>query len=751
MEEKLKEVFYNIKKPITIEKLYERVGVVSKEEKEEINLLVGQALINYSIVEANNKYIPITKTSLRKGTFLGSRNGDGKVVVRSSYFNRMGEHIVKEDYYFVDKDGVNGAIDGDVVLIDSFVRDKKGTLGGKVNKVIQRDLNNIYGEVVKEGNSYFVVPVDKKRQGLIIAVEGEAIEGQRVEVKLNKQTSDNFYIGSISRSFDHKDDPSEDILWEAFKLGIDDRFSDEAMVDVNNLPVKVLDTDKIGRMDLTDWEIFTIDGKKTKDIDDAVSCKRLSNGNFLLGVHIADVSNYVLEDSALDKEAFKRGTSNYLTDKVIPMFPHRLSNGICSLNPNVERLAISCIMEIDDKGNVIRHDISPTIIKSQKKMNYDDVDTILTKNIEVDGYEEYINTLQDMRVLADILYKRREEEGSIEFNKPELEVGLGDDGVINEFNVRYSTVATNLIEEFMLVANRTVASDFYLKEIPFIYRVHGKPNEERLTNFIRLLNVIGYEYKKHSASDCCSDNKSMQSLSKYLEKTGDCYNMFSTNVVKCMDKAKYSLDNYGHYGLAFPCYCHFTSPIRRYPDLIVHREIKDFVLNTDDYEKKKREWEEKLPVIAKQTSDREKIADEAERVILRMKCAEYMSKHVGEEFEGTIIGISDSGLQIELDNLIEGRVKVRNLDGEYVYSPDIYTLVSLDDDRDNDNYYVGDRLAVEVLSADKDRKTVDFKVKEKLKENKLRDLDEEVNYVKVKKKDDNYYNSKYLRRANSRN
>ena len=382
-------VFKKEKKPISLEKVYSKVErllqkendeyVLTFKDKKDINSILADGIKKYDYYKTpSGKYTSLLKTSFRKGRFHGNRAGEGFVSTIISYFDRDGNQIVKEEKFSVEKDSCNGAIDGDFVLVD---------IGGngvkpRIEKVIDRNLENITGEVIRMGNSYFVKPIDKKKQFLTIALEGEAIEGQRVSVLLKKQVSDDFYIGEITRVFNHKDDPDEDVLWEAFKCGVDDQFSKQSLEQVEKIPQSVRDIDKVGREDLTDWEIFTIDGDDTKDVDDALSCRRLDNGNYEVGVHIADVSYYVPEGSPLDKDAYKKGTSNYLAGKVIPMLPHELSNGICSLNPGVERLAMSCIMEVTPDGKVVNYRISPTVIRSQLKMTYSNVNTLLkTGNI----------------------------------------------------------------------------------------------------------------------------------------------------------------------------------------------------------------------------------------------------------------------------------------------------------------------------------------------------------------------------------
>lgn len=741
MEEKLQKIIKKAKKPIALEKIYEKMEVSTESEKALVKDLLDRKIKDYSIIQApNGNYISITKTSFRKGPFYSDRNGDGQVIVASTYLDKDGSRKMFEDKYVISKGSTGGAINGDIVLIEFVNKNKSGRKIGVVQKVIERNLDTIMGEVCRIGTGYFVKPIDKKKQNLVISLEGEAIEGQRVAVFLEKKMNDNFYIGKIKRTFNHKDDPDEDILWEAFKLGIESDFSRESLDQVKNIPQTVEKADLIGRMNLTDWEIFTIDGEDTKDIDDALSCKRLSNGNYLVGVHIADVSHYVLEDSPLDMDAYKRGTSAYLSGKVIPMLPHELSNGICSLNPNADRLALSCVMEVDPNGNICHYDIWKSVIKSQLKMSYTKVNNIL-KNGEIPSeYAIHTQTLNDLNDLALILRKNRIAKGAIEFDRPELKVKLDDNGRCSGFSVRKQDLGENLIEEFMLLANETVDKHLSSLGVPCLHRIHDTPNRERLEEFIRLLNMVGYTYDKYDADACISNPKALQDLAEYIKDTGSLANMLSTNMVKCMSRAKYSPINIGHSGLGKTNYCHFTSPIRRYPDLIIHRLLKDFCLDKHNVENDIEKWENKLPEIAIQSSKMERLADEAEMQILNMRCAEYMSKRVGEDFDGTIIGLSSDGILVQLDNYIEGRVRLRNLVGEYVYDPNTYTLYSLDS---RGNYYIGDRLSLKVKSADKENKTIDFTINNKINENKLHHLDNGDYHAKTKTKTSNKRNGYY--------
>ena len=708
-------VLNKTKKAISMEKVIEKVQDLIKEEdesfeitsslREEITDVLDKGIANFQYIKTpNDNYIPISKTSFKKGRFYGNRNGEGVVVSVKSYLDKLGRHVVTEEKFFITKNNTNNAIDGDIVLIDTSNKDPK------VLEIIDRNLENITGEVTRIGDSYFVKPIDKKKQSLIIALEGEAIEGQRVAVNLKEQTSDNFYIGEITRVFNHKDDPDEDILWEAFKCGIDDQFSKESLDQVKFIPQTVRDCDKIGRTDLTDWEIFTIDGEDTKDIDDALSLKKLDNGNYLVGVHIADVSFYVPKDSALDKDAYKKGTSNYLAGRVIPMLPHELSNGICSLNPHVERLAMTCLMEVTPSGEIVDHSIFPSIIKSNIKMNYTKVNELLKEGKIADEYEEHADTLRELNKLALILRRKRLREGALEIKKPELKLIFDEDGKVIDFSTRVQDLGENLIEEFMLIANETVDKHLVERGFPCLHRVHDRPNEERLENYLHMLSAINLPFG-YNVTECVLIPERLQELSEHIQNTGRLSNILATNMVRCMSRAKYSPYNIGHHGLAKENYCHFTSPIRRYPDLTVHRLIKDCCFDKENARSNAEKWKVKLPEIGIQSSKMEKISDEAEIQTMYLKCSEYMEKHIGEEYYGTIIGFSDRNIQIQLDNMVEGKVRLKDMNTRYIYDQDRYVLVSL---AGKENYYIGDRLLVKVKNASKEDKTIDFSIVKKI-------------------------------------
>jgi len=744
MEDLVYVILKKAKKPLSMESIYEKIESLLKtmnddftglddEKKVEINRCLDDGIKKFKYIKSpKGNYTLMSKTSFRKGKFYGTKRGDGAVIVTTSYVNNNGEKIVKEERFPIAIDQVNGATDGDDVIID---------IGSSVVKpyiveVIDRNLEHINGEVYKIGSNYFVKSLDKKRQSILVALEGNSFdEGSIVSVRLKQQVSNNYYIGEIIDVLGNVNAPGNDILYEAYKCGIDDKFSDASLEQLKNIPTEVLPSDKIGRDDLTDWEIFTIDGIDTKDIDDALSCKKLPNGNYLVGVHIADVAHYIKKGTPLDKDAIRRGNSYYLGGKVIPMLPPKLSNGICSLNPCVERLAKSCIMEVSPDGEVLHYDIRPTVIRSRLKMNYTAVNKILKEGVISEGYEEFVDTLKTLNELALKLRQRRFEKGATEYDRPELHIDMDENHEISGFSLRRCDLAENLIEEFMLLANDTVDRHIKSNGYPGIHRIHDVPNYDKLLTFYKLLDAVNMPFTDYTADDCLCVPNAMQELAKHIMKNERLSSVLSLELIKCNSRAIYSINPTGHFGLRKENYTHFTSPIRRLSDLIIHRILDDIAEDDDELEYD----EESLMELASQATRTEKTADTAEDNVLRMLCSEYMAKHIGEEFEGTVMSVSDKCIVVQLDNLIEGRVATKSLKGPYIYNPELFTLVSVDG---NENYYIGDRLRVRVKAASKEEKTIDFEIIEKIDENCINDINDsnkEAVYTYKKKKENNGY------------
>ncbi len=532
-----------------------------------------------------------------------------------------------------------------------------------------------------------------------------AVSGHKVVVKIeNKIEKSNYYQGKVIRILGHKDDPGVDILSIAARYNINDVFSDEVLAELDNIPDEVAKKDLKGRRDLTGEVIFTIDGDDTKDIDDAVSIKKLENGNYLLGVHIADVSHYVKEGTALGDEAYLRGTSSYLANTVIPMLPHKLSNGICSLNPNVIRLAISCIMEFDSNGKIVDSDIFESYIKSRKQMTYKCVNKILVDNVVPEGYEEFEEDLRLMNELSHIIRKRKIEKGYLDFDVPEAKIITDENGKAIDIQKRIQSEGENLIEDFMISANETVASTISYMDLPFIYRVHGTPDQDKIKNFLHFVSVLGYKVNANVKS---ITPKTIQNILSQLKDKKE-YNILSAMLLRSMQKAVYDNVNIGHFGLASKFYTHFTSPIRRYPDLTVHRLLRTYLFNHSIDNQTVNYFSTELPVIAKHSSEKEQAATQCERDVDDMKMAEYMEGHIGESFKGVISTVTNYGIYVELDNLVEGMIKIDALDDDYYfYDESSFSLIGR---RSKKKYMLGDKINITVDSVIKDKGLINFRL-----------------------------------------
>ena len=508
--------------------------------------------------------------------------------------------------------------------------------------------------------------------------------------------------GKIIEILGHEGEKGVDVLSVAKSYELPMEFPEKVMNQAEKIKTELNEGDFFGRMDLRDWTMVTIDGEDAKDLDDAVSLTK--EGEFYrLGVHIADVSNYVQYNSALDREALKRGTSVYLVDRVIPMLPKKLSNGICSLNAGEDRLALSCLMDIDKKGNVVGHKIAETVIHVTERMTYTNVNKILTHADEAvtKKYQELVPMFFLMKELSEIVRKNRKKRGAIDFDFPESKVILDENGKPVDIYEYEHNSATDLIEDFMLLANETVAEEYYFNEIPFVYRTHEEPDSEKIESVFSMIRAGKIKVKK--AKENVSP-KEIQQVLKEIEGL-ECEPFFARLLLRSMKQAKYTTDCIGHFGLAARYYCHFTSPIRRYPDLQIHRIIKEN-LRSRMTKEKKQHYKEILPDVASRSSMLERRAEEVERETVKMKKAEYMMAHIGEEFEGIISGVTEWGFYVELSNTIEGLVHVNLLtDDYYEYDREHYTLTGEDTGK---VYKMGQKIRVKVLRADLATRTVDF-------------------------------------------
>lgn len=671
---------------------------VPKSDRRDL-MEVLDALVTDGKVEVSSKgkYMKSERKFLT-GVFSAHPRGFGFVAVEG-----------EDEDIFIPESQVNGAFHMDTVQVSLLHTESRGKRReGVVTKVLSRGTERIVCTYEASKTFGFAVP-DNPRFGKDIFIPQErskgAVSGHKVVVELTdfgghgKKPE-----GKVVEILGHINDPGTDILSIVRAYDLPVEFSEKIMNQVERVASEVSTADMAGRMDLRDWQTVTIDGEDAKDLDDAITLT-MEGENYKLGVHIADVSNYVQEHSALDVEALKRGTSVYLVDRVIPMLPHKLSNGICSLNAGENRLALSCIMTIDGKGNVIDHVIAETVIRVDRRMSYTSVKKILEDHDEdeIQEYEALVPMFERMRELAAILRKKRMKRGSIDFDFPETKIVLDEKGKPVEIKPYERNVATKIIEDFMLIANETVAQDYFWQELPFVYRTHDNPDTEKIHKLGTFINNFGYSI--HIGQDEVHP-KELQKLLLKIDGTPE-EALISRLTLRSMKQAKYTTMSTGHFGLATPYYCHFTSPIRRYPDLQIHRIIKDNLRGRMNG-KRIEHYEKILPEVAKHASEMERRADEAERECDKLKKVQYMSEHIGEVYEGVISGVTEWGFYVELPNTIEGLVHVTTLlDDYFCYSESTYELIG---EATGKRYELGQKVMVVVAGTDSFMRTIDFRV-----------------------------------------
>ncbi|HGH5464468.1 TPA: ribonuclease R [Staphylococcus pseudintermedius] len=614
---------------------------------------------------------------------------------------------------FIPPTKINRAMDGDVVLVEvkkSRGDFRKGKFEGEVKAIESHSIKQVVGTFSEARHFGFVVPDDKRIMQDIFVPKGQelgAVEGHKVLVQITQYSDGtNSPEGQISAILGHKNDPGVDILSIIYQHGIEIEFPDDVLKEAENVPETIQSDELKGRRDLRDELTITIDGADAKDLDDAIAVKKLDNGNTELTVSIADVSYYVTEGSALDREAYDRATSVYLVDRVIPMIPHRLSNGICSLNPEVDRLAMSCRMEIDAQGQVVKHEIFESVIHSNARMTYDAVNRIITDKDAATRvqYPEIVPMLDLAQTLSQQLIAMRKKRGEIDFDIKEAKVIVNEEGIPKEVVTRERGEGERLIESFMLIANETVAEHFNQMEVPFIYRIHEQPKSERLRQFFDFITNFGIMVKGTGEDIHPS---TLQNI--HEEIAGRPEDMvISTMMLRSMQQARYDADNLGHFGLAADYYTHFTSPIRRYPDLIVHRLVRKYLIEKSMDGRAMHEWEEKLTQIAEHTSNRERRAIDAERDTDELKKAEFMIQHIGDEFEGVISSVANFGMFVELPNTIEGMVNMQNMSDDYYHFDE--RQMALIGERKAKVYRIGDVVKVKVIHVDVDERQIDFQI-----------------------------------------
>ena len=644
--------------------------------------------------------------------------------VRSLLTTKSGLKYIELDgneRIYIDKEDLNGAFNFDKVVV------LKNGDKGKVIKIIKRTNPNIVCEIenvngIKKlktfnipNNITFSISHDKIK---------DFVDGDRIVIKVDNINQDDSFDAEFVKYLGHKDDPNSDIKVIAASRDFEIEFNNEVLEEIKNISTEVSEDEIKDRLDLRDKRIFTIDGKDTKDIDDAISLVRLPNGNFELGVHIANVSHYVKKGSAIFEDAYNRGTSVYLLNYVIPMLHHKLSNGICSLNPNEDRLARSCIMEIDQNGEVINYKICPTVINSKKKMNYDSVNLILENCTIPEGYNEFVDTLKDMQKLSNILTRKRKKNGALDFASNEIKINVDENGKTLGFNLCHQNSAEHLIENFMIIANETVANHITWLNLPCVYRVHDCPLDQVLDSTVTFISDLGYRINKIKDVE---NPKLIQQLLKKLSEYEE-YPILSNLVLRSMRRAYYTTDNIGHFGLASNNYTHFTSPIRRFPDLLIHTLLDkyDNIYNESYNEEKLTEYLNKLESYLKESclhsSYKERQADLAEDDSNKYAMLEYMEEFIGKQFEGTIIEITEKWIKVKTDNQITGMVKLYDIDGDdFIFKREKYRLYGKNTGQ---QYRIGNKVLLTTKEVDKCDREIYFILNDNLTKD----------YVKVKKK-----------------
>lgn len=692
LETLMKEPAY---KPMKIKELAILLDI-PKEQRAELKAVLDELLGEGAIsISEKGKYAKAEIFAVT-GTFCGNAKGFGFVTVEG-----------RESDVFIPGNSTNGAMHGDTVriVVEEAVngRREEGTVVG-----ITEHVNETLVGTYEKGNGFGFVIVDNQKISRDIFIpqgcDMGAVTGHKVVVQIKDfgDKKGKKPEGVVTEILGHINDPGTDILSLIRAYNLPEEFPEGVMEQLTKIPDLVSESELQGRKDLRALQTVTIDGEDAKDLDDAVTIERVGTG-YRLGVHIADVTNYVREDSPLDKEALKRGTSVYLTDRVIPMLPHKLSNGICSLNQGTDRLALSCIMELNDKGEVLGHEVAETVICVDRRMSYTAVNAVITdrETGAMKEYEDFVNMFDLMKELADILRKRRHARGSIDFDFPECKIILDELGRPIEIKPYDRNAATRLIEDFMLLANETVAEDYFWQEVPFLYRTHEKPDEEKMKRLGTFINNFGYTLRMPGGE---VHPKELQKLLNKVEGTTE-EALISRLTLRSMKQAKYTTINAGHFGLATKYYSHFTSPIRRYPDLQIHRIIKE-ILHGELSEKRESHYGRLLPEVAVQTSALERRADEAERETDKMKKVQYMEKFIGEEFDGVISGVTGWGFYVELPNTVEGLVHISELhDDYYTFDEEHYELMG---EASRRTYKLGQEIRVRMTGCDRFMKTIDF-------------------------------------------
>ncbi|WP_179393389.1 ribonuclease R [Sporosarcina sp. JAI121] len=692
-------------KPLTVQEIQELMGFEQAAEFKELVKMLNDLEQKGQIIRSKtNRYGVPERMNLMRGKFIGHAKGFGFVAPETEGM----------DDVFIPPHEVNGAMNGDTVL----VRVTNGTSGdrreGAITRVVERKTTKVVGMYQDNKGFGFVVPDDKKLPMDVFIGKGDslnAVDGHKVVVEITEWPNETkSATGMVTQILGHRNDPGVDILSIIHKHGIEVDFPQEVINQTNNIPDEVQEQDLFKRRDLREEVTVTIDGADAKDLDDAISVVKNDDGTYTLSVHISDVSYYVTENSPMDEDAFDRGTSVYLTDRVIPMLPHKLSNGICSLNPGVDRLTLSCEMKIDRNGKVIDHEIFESVIRSKERMTYNEVYRIIEGKDEDENkellakYEHVVPMINHMADLAAILKQKREDRGAIDFNFKESKILVDEKGWPTDVVIMERTVSERLIEEFMLAANETVAEHFHWLQVPFLYRIHEDPKAEKLQRFFEFLTNFGVVVKGTGNK---VHPKALQEIVESIEGLPE-ETVISTMLLRSMQQAKYLDESLGHFGLSTEFYTHFTAPIRRYPDLIVHRLIRTYLLEKDVSAQTIAHWSANLPDIATHTSERERRAVEAERDTESLKKAQFMLDKIGEEFDGVISSVTNFGLFVELENTIEGLVHVSYMTDDYYRFDDRQMMMI--GEHTGKQFRLGDEVTVKVAAVKPEESAIDFEI-----------------------------------------
>ncbi|WP_128896101.1 ribonuclease R [Longirhabdus pacifica] len=696
-------------KPLTYQELEEALQIESAAEFKELLKTLNQLEENGQIIRTrSNRYgIPERMDLIR-----------GKLQVHAKGFAFLLPDDESLSDIYIHANDLKSAMNGDIALVRITTKPVGGgRYEGEVVRIVKRAHTKIVGLFEGFKSYAFVIPDDKRIvKDIFISKDSfaGAVDGQKVVVEIVKYAEGRSSAeGKIIEILGHKNDPGVDILSIIRKYQLPEQFPKEVLDEATAISESISEEDLVGRRDLRGKVTVTIDGEDAKDLDDAVSLEQLENGNVRLGVHIADVGYYVKEGSSLDQEAYARGCSVYLVDRVIPMLPHRLSNGICSLNPQVDRLTMSCEMEIDDKGKVVSHDIFPSVICTKERMTYTNVRKILAGEDEalLERYADLVDQFKLMEKIAMRLRKGRLQRGAVDFDFQEAKVIVDDDGKPIEIKKRERSIAEQIIEEFMLIANETVAEHFYWLKVPFLYRTHEEPDQEKMFHFMEFITNFGYVVRGKSNK---VHPRALQSLLEEIKGSKE-ETVISTMMLRSMKQAKYDAQSQGHFGLSAEFYSHFTSPIRRYPDLIIHRTIREVIMQGILESGRQEHLQSKMSDIAQQSSERERIAVDAERDTEALKKAEYMLDKIGEEYDGMISSVTNFGMFVELDNTVEGLIRLSHLIDDYYHFDE--RNLALIGERTSNIYRIGDEVKVRVTGVNLDDHTVDFELLNQRKRN----------------------------------